>query len=189
MGVQVIVGQGWPHGEERFGRWSGEERKDLEGGQEASKVLKPADFDLHSISNGKPWKASEQDMGNSTLGLSLLVLIHPTLYAAWLPGQAVSSSWYGLLSTRPGCAGPPLCPLRASHPPRSGNSLLLHQQAYLLPWPQILIVLFVCIPDKLRVSCPVAQGTTKAGNNRAGCLAEPLPPSEPHPPGMVSFTS
>ena len=111
MGVQVIVGQGWPHGEERFGRWSGEERKDLEGGQEASKVLKPAEFDLHSISNGKPWKASEQDMGNSTLGLSLLVLIHPTSYAAWLPGQAVSSSWYGLLSTRPGCAGPPLCPL------------------------------------------------------------------------------
>lgn len=80
----------------------------------------------------------------------------------------------------------------ASHPPRSGNSLLLRQQAYLLPWPQILIVLFVCIPNKLRVSCPVAQGTTKAGNNRAGCLAEPLPqnhtrpewcPSQPDPLG------
>ena len=50
MGVQVIVGQGWPHGEER---------KDLEGGQEASKVLKPADLDLPSIRNGKPWTASE----------------------------------------------------------------------------------------------------------------------------------
>lgn len=54
MGVQVIAGQGWPHEEEG---------KDLEGGQEASKGLKPADLELHSISNGKPWKASEQDMG------------------------------------------------------------------------------------------------------------------------------
>ena len=89
MGVQVIVGQGWPHGEERFGRWSGEERKDLEGGQEASKVLKPADFDLHSISNGKPWKASEQDMGNSTLGLSL---------SAYPPHLVCSlASWAGSL--------------------------------------------------------------------------------------------
>lgn len=55
--------------------------------------------------------------------------------------------------------------------------------------PQILIVLFVCVPDKLRVSCPVAQGTTEAGNHGAGCLAEPLPPSEPRPPGVVSFTT
>lgn len=95
MGVQVIVGQGWPHGEEG---------KDLEGGQEARKGLKPADFELHSISNGKPQKASEQDTGNSALALSLLTLIHPTSYAAWLLGQAVSSSRHGLCP--PGLAVP-----------------------------------------------------------------------------------
>ena len=77
----------------------------------------------------------------------------------------------------------------ASHPPRSGNSLPLSQQAYLLPWSQILIVLFVCVPDKLGGSCPVAQGTTEVSNNRAGCPAEPLPPSEPCLPGVVSFTT
>lgn len=54
---------------------------------------------------------------------------------------------------------------------------------------QILIVLFVCVPDKLGGSCPVAQGTTEVSNNRAGCRAEPLPPSEPCLPGVVSFTT
>lgn len=80
MGVQETAEQGWPHGEEG---------KDLEGGQEARKGLKPADFELHSISNWKPRKASEQDMGNSTLGLSLFNAYPPHLVrslAAWAGG-------------------------------------------------------------------------------------------------------
>lgn len=77
VGVQVTAGQGWPHGEEG---------KDLEGGQEARKGLKPADFELYSISNGKPRKASEQDMENSTLGLSLNACPPPRMLAAWAGG-------------------------------------------------------------------------------------------------------
>ena len=95
VGVQVIAGQGWPHGEEG---------KYLEGGQEASKGLKPADLELHSISNGKPWKASEQDMGNSTLGLSLLMLIHPTRMQPGFLGRR--SPPHGLGSCPPGLAVP-----------------------------------------------------------------------------------
>lgn len=45
------------------------------------------------------------------------------------------------------------CPLQSCQgPPRSEGSLFLNQQVYLTPQPQILTVLFVCVPDKM--GCP-----------------------------------
>lgn len=92
MGVQVIAGQGWPHEEEG---------KDLEGGQKASKGLKPADLELHSISNGEAMEGIRA--GHGELNLRPLNAHPPHPRMQRLLGQARSPHGLGSCPG-PGCA-------------------------------------------------------------------------------------